>query len=108
MTIEQIKNLLSITTPSDITSFVVDDIYNDDHAQCADVIINGAPLEFLWHRDLQFINYWRESKMAFEALIGAIYAAVQLKLDEAADEDKWTDAHAEQARRIRTYFEGDR
>ena len=107
MTIDQIKNLLFIATPADITSFVVEDIYEDDHAQCADVVINGAPLEFLWYEDLGFINYWTESKKAMSELVSAIYAAVQMKLDDV-DESEWTDAHAEQARRIRTYFEGDR
>jgi hypothetical protein len=107
MQIEQIKNLLSIVTPADITSFVVNDIYEDDHLQCVDVVINGTPLEFLWYDNVGFINYWNESKKAMNELVGAIHAAVQMKLDEVA-QSEWTDAHAEQARRIRTYFEGDR
>ena len=79
MQIEQIKNLLSIVTPADITSFVVNDIYEDDHLQCVDVVINGTPLEFLWYDNVGFINYWNESKKAMNELVSAIYAAVQMQ-----------------------------
>ena len=90
MKIDQIKTLLSIATPSDITSFVINDIYEDDHAQCADVVINGVPLEFLWYDNVGFVEYWNESKKAFDQLTNAIHAAVQMALDDV-DEDVWSD-----------------
>lgn len=92
MTIEQIKNLLSIATPADITSFVINDIYEDDHAQCADVVINGTPLEFLWYDNVGFIDYWNESKKAFDKLRSAIDGAVTMVL-ESIDESEYTAEH---------------
>jgi hypothetical protein len=92
MTIEQIKNLLSIATPADITSFVINDIYEDDHAQCADVVINGVPLEFLWFDNVGFIDYWNESPKAFDKLLSAITAAVTMVL-ESIDESEYTAEH---------------
>jgi len=92
MKIDQIKTLLSIATPSDITSFVINDIYVDDHAQCADVVINGVPIEFLWYDNVGFVEYWNESKKAFDKLINAINTAVVMTLEDIDDSD-WTDEH---------------
>jgi len=92
MKIDQIKNLLSIATPSDITSFVISDIYEDDHAQCADVVINGVPLEFLWYDNVGFVEYWNESKKAFDNLLNAINTSVVMVLEDV-DESEWTVEH---------------
>jgi len=107
MTIEQIKNLLSIATPADITSFVINDVYIDDHQQCVDVVINGVPLEFLWYDDIGFTKYWSESKNAMNELVGAIHGAVQMKLEDVA-QSEWTAEHTKQSDRIKVYFESDR
>lgn len=71
------QQLLNIKSPSDIKSFEVVDIYEDDNAQCADVIINGIPIEFLWYDNVGFVSYWNESKKAFDALLEAIEYSVR-------------------------------
>jgi len=71
------QQLLNIKSPSDIKSFEVVDIYEDDNAQCADVIINGIPIEFLWYDEVGFVSYWNESKKAFDALLEAIDYSVR-------------------------------
>lgn len=82
MTNEQIATLLSIAIPTDITSFIINDVYEDDHQMCADVTINGVNVEFLWHDNVGFIEYWYESPKAMKALVGAIKSAVYMALDE--------------------------
>lgn len=86
MTNEQIAAVISIREPSDISSFEIKSVYEDDHAQCADVVINGTPLEFLWYDNIGFIEYWAESPKAMKHLVNAIMAAIQMKLDDMADE----------------------
>ena len=71
------QQLLNIKSPSDIKSFEVTDIYEDDNAQCADVIINGIPIEFLWSDNVGFVSYWNESKKAFDTLLEAIDHSVR-------------------------------
>ena len=87
MTNEQIAAVISIREPSDITSFKVENVYEDDHAMCADVVINGTPLEFLWYDNVGFIEYWKESPKAMNHLVSAIMAAIQMKLDMAEELD---------------------
>lgn len=87
MTNEQIAAVISIREPSDITSFVVDNVYDDDHLMCADVTINGTPLEFLWYDNIGFIEYWDESPKAMKHLVNAIMAAVQRALDDVDELD---------------------
>ena len=82
MTNEQIATLLSIAKPADITSFIINDVYEDDHQMCADVTINGVNVEFLWHDNVGFIEYWSESPKAMKSLVGAIKGAVNMSLDD--------------------------
>lgn len=102
MTNEQIANLLSIKQPSDITSFVIEDIYEDDHQMCADVVINGVRVEFLWYDNVGFVEYWGESKKAFDKLVGAIKAAVNMAIE---DVDIFSEQHAVWVKEIEDYFE---
>ena len=102
MTNEQIAAVISIREPSDISSFEVKSVYEDDHAQCADVVINGTPLEFLWYDNIGFIEYWAESPKAMKHLVNAIMAAIQMKLD---DVDEWTDQHVLYKNMVEEYFE---
>ena len=101
MTNEQIAAVISIREPSDITSFVVNDVYEDDHLMCADVTINGTPLEFLWYDNIGFIEYWAESPKAMKHLVSAIMAAIQMKLDMV---DEWTDQHVLYKNMVEDYF----
>lgn len=103
MTNEQIAAVISIREPSDITSFVIKSVYEDDHAQCADVVINGTRLEFLWYDNIGFIEYWSESPKAMSHLVNAIMAAVQMKLDDV-DESEWTDQHVLYKNMVEDYF----
>lgn len=104
MTDEQIKTLLEINQPSDIKSFTISSIYEDDHQQCAEVIINGVPLEFLWYDNVGFVEYWEESPKAFGKLRGAIKVAVQMWL-ENIDEEDWSEQHKIWLTEIEAYFE---
>ena len=101
MTNEQIAAVISIREPSDITSFKVENVYEDDHAMCADVVINGTPLEFLWYDNVGFIEYWKESPKAMNHLVNAIMAAIQMKLDMV---DEWTDQHVLYKNMVEDYF----
>lgn len=87
MTNDQIAAVISIREPSDITSFKVVSVYDDDHLMCADVVINGTPLEFLWYDNVGFIEYWDESPKAMKHLVNAIMAAVQRALDDVDELD---------------------
>ena len=77
-----VKDLLKIKTCEDIKALVIEDEYEDDHLQCADVIINGVPIEFNWYDNLGFLLYWDESPRAFEDLLNAIETSVKCWEDE--------------------------
>ena len=79
-----ITSLLNIKNKKDIKSFEVTSIYEDDHLQCADCIINGIDVEFLWFDNVGFVEYWNESKKAFNDLKEAIKTSVRMAGYEVA------------------------
>lgn len=89
-TSKQIVKLLKIKNKSDIKSFKILDVYEDDHLQCADCKINGTKISFMWRDEIGFIEYWSDSKKAFADLKNAIKEeydmAVQYETDYP-DED---------------------
>jgi len=64
--------LIDIKTPEDIESFTVVTRYIDDDLECAECIINGIEIEFLWRGDLSFLDDWEEEEDSFERLIECI------------------------------------
>lgn len=65
-TANDINILINIKTADDIKSVEVLDMYEDDHAMCAEVEINGAFVFFGWYADngLAFLEYWKDSERA--------------------------------------------
>jgi len=104
MTDEQIKTLLEINQPSDIKSFAISSIYEDDHQQCTDVIINGVPVEFLWYDNVGFVEYWEESPKAFDKLQSAIMSFVRMKLDESEFDEVCSEQHSEWRDKVEDFF----
>jgi len=90
VTINDLQKLTEITTPADIKSFEVRDVYEDDHQQCAEVTINGIDVEFMWFDNVGFIEYWDESKKAFKDLRNAITAFVQQRAETLHDDGDCT------------------
>ena len=76
-----ITSLLNIKNKKDIKSFEVTAIYEDDHQQCAECIINGIAVEFLWYDNVGFVDYWNESKKAFNDLKEAIKHSIPGRAD---------------------------
>ncbi len=82
----QIKSLLeSLDSPSDIKSFEIIERFEDDHLQCAIVEINGISLEFMYFDELGFLEYWKDSKSAFENLTSAIETVKEIAEDNEAE-----------------------
>ena len=93
--ITDLKSLLNITTPADIKSFAINDVYEDDHQQCAELEINGVYVEFMWYDNVGFIEYWDESKKAFNALRDAIAAYVNQRVESMANDGECDEQEAE-------------
>ena len=94
-------DLLNIETRSDVKSLEVLKIYEDDHLQCADVIINDVPVQFLWYDDIGFLEYWDESDRAFKALKDSLINMFEIELDATIDELD----NEEDVDRLRLYFD---
>jgi Fe-S-cluster formation regulator IscX/YfhJ len=86
---KDIKPLTKIKNRSDIKSFKVVDEYEDDHQQCAECIINGIKIEFMWYDELGCLYYWKDSEKAFKDLKANIknevYLAKNYELDYPED-----------------------
>ena len=78
---QQLQSLKNIKVRSDIKSFKIVNIFEDDHCQCADVLINGIPLEFMWYDSVGFLEYWDESDRAFKLLLECIPHAVDTTIE---------------------------
>lgn len=76
-TAKEIATLLATKKADDITSVEIISEYEDDHAMCAEVRVNGAPIEFLWYDNLGFIHYWNDSPKAKQDL----WESIQYSLD---------------------------
>ena len=72
MTIKDIETLMKIQTIADIKTVEVMEYYEDDHQQCATAQVNGAEIEFLWHDNLGFLEYWNDSAKAADDLVANI------------------------------------
>lgn len=87
MTNEQIKTLLAIESANDINSLEIVDEFIDDHLMCAIAKINDVEMEFMWHDNLHFLNYYDESKRAFEKLLRNIHFSCYLAIEEIGIEE---------------------
>jgi len=109
VTINDLKKLTEITTPADIKSFEVRDVYEDDHQQCAEVTINGIDVEFMWYDSIGFIEYWDESKKAFKDLRDAITASVQQRAETLHEDGECSDEDFDEVYgKCQRYFEAQR
>lgn len=90
---QQIKELLQIKNVEDITSLNIIDEYEDDHQQCAEVEINGVPVEFLWFDELGFLYYYNESPKAATKLIESIRFCCYSAMERLEEEDFKEVAH---------------
>lgn len=90
-TANDINILINIKTADDIKSVEVLDMYEDDHAMCAEVEINGAFVFFGWYGDngLAFLEYWKDSERARKELFQALEHQTQAAI-EALDENEYT------------------
>lgn len=87
---KQIKKLLAIKKPSDIKSFKILNMYEDDHLDCAECKINNVRIDFMWRDSVGFVEYWDESKKAFSDLKSAIKDEYDMAVDyeeQYGDED---------------------
>jgi hypothetical protein len=66
---KDIETLMKIKTAADIKTVEVMEYYEDDHQQCATAQVNGAEIEFLWHDNLGFLEYWNDSAKAADDLV---------------------------------------
>ncbi len=87
-TANDVKILMAIKSADDIKSVEVLDMYEDDHALCADVKVNDAYVLFGWydHNGLSFLEYWTESERARNELfenVQHITAQAIEQLDES-------------------------
>jgi hypothetical protein len=107
-TATDINILINIKTADDIKSVEVLDMYEDDHAMCADVEINGAFVFFGWYDDngLAFLEYWKDSERArkqlFQALEHETAEAID-QLDESevtAQMDAWLSVYKKQQQEL--------
>lgn len=87
-TADDIKTLLSIKCADDITQVEIIDEYEDDHARCADVKVNGAPIEFMWYENLGFIHYWNDSPKAKQDLFANIQHSIDAWIVQPAIDDE--------------------
>jgi hypothetical protein len=69
---KDIETLMKIKTAADIKTVEVEEYFTDDHQQCATVEVNGAKIEFLWHDNLGFLEYWKDSAKAAKDLVDNI------------------------------------
>lgn len=90
-TANDINILINIKTADDIKSVEVLDMYEDDHAMCAEVEINGAFVFFGWYDDngLAFLEYWKDSERARNELFEAVRHQTEVAI-EALDESEYT------------------
>lgn len=84
---QQIEQLLQIKSVKDIASLNVIDEYTDDHQQCAEVEINGVPVEFLWFDELGFLYYYNESPKAATKLIQSIRCRCLMAMEQMEGEE---------------------
>ena len=75
-TTNDIATLLAIKSVDDIMHVEIIDEYEDDHASCAEVKVNGAPIEFMWYDNLGFIHYWNDSPKAKQELWESIQHSI--------------------------------
>lgn len=75
---KNINTLKNIKTVDDIKTFKYE-FFDDDHLQCANCIINGIPIDFMWYDEVGFCEYWDESPKAFLKLLYAIERAIELE-----------------------------
>ena len=83
----EINALLQIKSAKDIKSVVIENEYEDDHQQCADVKINGIDVEMLWYDELGFLHYWNESPKALKRLIKAIQHCCFVAMENMSDDE---------------------
>lgn len=90
-TVNDINILINIKTADDIKTVEVLDMYEDDHALCAEVEINGAFVFFGWYGDngLSFLEYWKDSKRARNELFQALEHQTEAAI-EALNESEYT------------------
>ena len=82
-TLNNLKQLFELGKPEgEIKEVKVVDIYVDDSLLCAEVIINGISIEFLYYDKLGFLDYWSESEQALNDLKRSIKNAVYCTADE--------------------------
>lgn len=86
-TADDIATLLSIKCADDITQVEIIDEYEDDRAICADVKVNGAPIEFMWYDNLGFIRYWNDSPKAKQDLFESIQHSIDTWIVQPAIDD---------------------
>jgi len=82
-TLNNLKQLAELGKPEgEIKEVEVVDIYVDDSLLCAEVIINGISISFLYYDKLGFLDYWSESEQALNDLKRSIKNAVYCTADE--------------------------
>jgi hypothetical protein len=107
-TANDVKILMAIKSADDIKSVEVLDMYEDDHALCADVEINAAFVFFGWYdyNGLSFLEYWNESERARNELFDNVRhktAEAIEQLDESevtAQMDAWLSVYNKQQQEL--------
>lgn len=72
-------NIQEIKTQNDIYQFEIIEEYIDDSLLCAEVMINGTMIEFLWYDRLSFLDEWKQNDDKFNELLGAIEHSLSFK-----------------------------
>lgn len=79
---EQLKQLVQqIKQRKHITQFEITDIFEDDHSECCNILINGMHLPIYYYDNINFVHNWQTSAAAFRNLKMAIHNVLQMAID---------------------------
>lgn len=77
----ELNELLKIQKVEDIKSVELIKDYMDDNLICRTYKINGIIIEFNYYDDLGFMDYYTDSKKAFNNLLEALKNSVEISME---------------------------
>lgn len=82
LNIEQVQQLVQqIKHRKDITQFEITEIFEDDHSECCNILINGVQLPIYYYDNINFVYNWQTSAAAFRNLKMAISNVLDMVKD---------------------------
>lgn len=87
LNVEQLTQLVTtIRRRRDITQFEITEIFEDDHSECCNILINGVEIPIYYYDNINFVHNWRTSKAAFRNLRAAIHNVLEMAADSQSVE----------------------